>query len=146
MYPLCSEITSLHVGEEPVQEALCGGLVGVGTYLDPSVTKSDGLVGSIVGKPGTLPPVLNEVSLEVFLFDIVVGSEDMRRVEGLTVGENLLLNVGTSRTMATVKAVSKNRLEAEFSIPVCCEKKSRAALSRRIGGRWRLIGYGVIEG
>lgn len=145
VYSLYSEITSLYIGEEPVNEALCGGLVGVGTYLDPSVTKSDGLVGSMVGKPDTLPPVLNEVSLEVFLFDTVVGSEDLRRVEGITVGEDLLLNVGTSRTMVTVKAISKNRLEGGLSIPVCCERKSRVALSRRIGGRWRLIGYGVTE-
>lgn len=146
MYPLQTEVTSLYVGEEPVEEALSGGLVGVGTYLDPSMTKSDGLVGSMAGKPGTLPPILNELSLDVSLFETVVGSEDMRKVEGITVGENLLLNVGTSRTMATVTAISKNHFEAELSIPVCCEAKSRVALSRRIGGRWRLIGYGVAEG
>lgn len=146
MYPLHTEIKSLYVGGRPVEETLSGGLVGVGTYLDPSVTKSDGLVGSMTGKPGTLPPVLNELSLETSLFDTVVGSQDMRRVEGITRGENLLLNIGTAKTMGTVTAISKDHIEARLSIPVCCEEGSRVAISRRIGGRWRLIGYGVTGG
>ena len=146
VYPLHTEIKSLYAGGGPVKEALSGGLVGVGTYLDSSLTKSDGLVGSIAGKPGSLPPIFNEISLGVSLFDTVVGSEDLRKVEGVTKGENLLLNVGTARTMATVTGISKNHIEAKLSIPVCYEVRSRVAISRRIGGRWRLIGYGVTEG
>ena len=45
--PLISEIVSLHAGEQSVKEATCGGLVGVGTLLDPSYSKADGLTGSI---------------------------------------------------------------------------------------------------
>lgn len=146
MHPLHTEVSSLFAGEGPVDEALCGGLVALGTYLDPSTTKTDGLVGSMAGKPGTLPPVLDEISLDVSLFDVVVGSEEMRKVENVTPRENLLLNVGTSRTMATVTQVSKQRIQTKLSIPVCCEEKSRVAISRRIGGRWRLIGYGIAGG
>jgi translation initiation factor 2 subunit 3 len=29
--------------------------------------------------------------------------------------------------------------------PVCAEEGSRAAISRKIAGRWRLIGYGIIK-
>ncbi|MCJ7793875.1 translation initiation factor IF-2 subunit gamma, partial [Candidatus Bathyarchaeota archaeon] len=43
--PLISEIVSLHAGERSVKEATCGGLVGVGTLLDPSYSKADGLTG-----------------------------------------------------------------------------------------------------
>ena len=50
--PLISEIVSLHAGEGSVKEATCGGLVGVGTLLDPSYSKADGLTGSIAGKAG----------------------------------------------------------------------------------------------
>ena len=144
MYSLHTEIKSLHAGGGSVKEALPGGLVGVGTYLDPALTKSDGLVGSIAGKPGTLPPVFSDLTLEVSLFETVVGTEDLRKVEGITKGENLLLNVGTARTMATVAAISRGAIETKLSIPVCCEEGSRVAMSRRIGGRWRLIGYGIV--
>jgi len=146
MHELHTEITSLQVGGGPVEEALPGGLVGVGTVLDPSLTKSDGLVGSLVGRPGTLPPVLSELSLDINLFDTVVGSRDMQKVASIAKGEKLLLNVGTAKTMAAVTNVSKDTLEAELTIPVCSEVGDRLALSRRIGGRWRLIGVGKLIG
>ena len=146
MRELSTEITSLHVGGGPVKEALPGGLVGVGTLLDPSLTKSDGLVGSLVGKPGTLPPVLRELGLDIRLFDTVVGSREMQKVDSIAKGERLLQNIGTAKTMVAVTAVSKDYLEAELTIPVCGEEGDRVAISRRIGGRWRLIGVGTLRG
>ena len=146
MRELYTEITSLHVGGGPVKEALPGGLVGVGTLLDPSLTKSDGLVGSLIGRPETLPPVLSELSLDIRLFDTVVGSREMQKVDSVAKGEKLLLNVGTAKTMAAVTTVSKDYLEARLTIPVCGEEGDRMVLSRRIGGRWRLIGVGTLRG
>jgi translation initiation factor 2 subunit 3 len=31
-----------------------------------------------------------------------------------------------------------------LKLPVCADKGTRVAISRRIEGRWRLIGYGII--
>ena len=146
MHSLFTEITSLHTGGGTVEEALPGGLVGVGTMLDPSLTKSDGLVGSIIGKPGTLPPVLEEMSLDTKMFSTVVGSHEMEKVDSVAKGESFLLNIGTAKTMGTVTSVSKDRLEAKLSIPVCGEKGDRVAISRRVSGRWRLIGMGSMRG
>ena len=146
MHELYTEITSLHISGGPVKEALPGGLVGVGTLLDPSLTKSDGLVGSLIGRPGTLPPVLSELSLDIRLFDTVVGSREMQKVDSVARGEKLLLNAGTAKTMADVTGVSKDRLEAKLTIPICGDEGERVALSRRIGARWRLIGVGALRG
>ncbi|MBM3291698.1 translation initiation factor IF-2 subunit gamma [Candidatus Bathyarchaeota archaeon] len=145
MRELTTEITSLHLGESSVKEALPGGLVGVGTTLDPSLTKSDGLVGSIAGKPGTLPPVRDELSLDIKLFKSVIGSKDQEDVARIAKGEKLLLNVGTSKTMADITTVKKDYIEAKLSIPICGEETDHVAISRRIGGRWRLIGAGVLR-
>ncbi len=146
MQELYTEITSLHAGNSSVEEALPGGLVGVGTFLDPSLTKSDGLVGSLIGKPETLPPVIDEINLDLQLFDTVVGSREMQKVAAIAKGERLLLNIGTAKTMGTVTKVSKNYLEAALTIPVCGEVDDRVAVSRRIGSRWRLIGVGTLKG
>ena len=146
MQELYTEITSLHAGNSSVEEALPGGLVGVGTFLDPSLTKSDGLVGSLIGKPETLPPVIDEINLDLQLFDTVVGSREMQKVAAIAKGEKLLLNIGTAKTMGTVTKVSKNYLEAALTIPVCGEVDDRVAVSRRIGSRWRLIGVGTLKG
>jgi translation initiation factor 2 subunit 3 len=146
MKELFTEITSLHFGNTSVKQAMPGGLVGVGTLLDPSLTKSDGLVGSLIGKPGTLPPVLGEISLDIRLFENIIGSRDMGKVASVAKGERLLLNVGTAKTMGAVTKVSKDYLEATLTIPVCGDPGDRVALSRRIGSRWRLIGVGTLKG
>ncbi|MBS7619977.1 translation initiation factor IF-2 subunit gamma [Candidatus Bathyarchaeota archaeon] len=146
MHELFTEIVGLHAGGAAVEEALPGGLVGIGTTLDPSITKSDGLVGSIIGKPGTLPPVLNELTMDVSIFKTIVGSQEMEKVEEISRGETLLFNVGTSKTTGVVSHISKDRLEANLSIPICGERGDRVAISRRISGRWRLIGVGVLSG
>ncbi|MCW4051472.1 MAG: translation initiation factor IF-2 subunit gamma [Candidatus Bathyarchaeota archaeon] len=145
MKPLHTEITSLHVGGTAVDDALPGGLAGVGTMLDPSLTKSDGLVGSLIGKPDTLPPVLDKLSLDYELFENVVGSRVAEKVAKIAKGEKLLLNVGTAKTMGEVSNVKKRVMETALSIPVCAEPGDRVAISRRIGSRWRLIGVGTIN-
>ena len=146
MRELFTEVTSLHVGGMPVDNALPGGLAGIGTLLDPSLTKSDGLVGSLVGKPSTLPPVLDSLQLDYELFENVVGSRVEEKVASITRNERLLLNVGTAKTMAEVTQIRKSRMETSLTIPVCAEVGDRIAISRRIGGRWRLIGVGTLRG
>ncbi|MBN1683449.1 translation initiation factor IF-2 subunit gamma [Candidatus Bathyarchaeota archaeon] len=145
MRELTTEITSLYIGDSSVSEALPGGLVGVGTTLDPSLTKSDGLVGSIAGIPGMLPPVREELNLDIKLFSSVIGSKEQEAVAKIAKGEKLLLNVGTSKTMADITLVKKDYIEAKLSIPICGEETDHVAISRRIGGRWRLIGAGVLR-
>jgi translation initiation factor 2 subunit 3 len=146
MRELNTAIISLHVGNTQVEEALPGGLAGIGTMLDPSLSKSDGLVGSLVGKPGSLPPVVDSMKLEYRLFDRVVGSMTEEKVAKVAKGEKLLLNVGTAKTMGEVTEVNKKELNSQLSIPVCALKEDRVAISRKIGGRWRLIGVGTVSG
>ena len=66
-----------------LKEAHPGGLIGLGTKLDPALTKGDSLIGNLVGRPNTLPDVLDEVTLEVHLLDRVIGTEEMIKVHEL---------------------------------------------------------------
>ena len=142
---LFTEITSLQVGGYSLEEALPGGLAGMGTMLDPSVTKSDGLVGNLVGIPGTLPPVVEEITLDYRLFETVVGTVKEEKVSSIARGEKLLLNVGTAKTMGDVTTVRGDWMDLDLTIPVCGEDGNRVAISRRVGGRWRLIGVGTVR-
>ena len=140
-----TKITSLHAGGKYVEEAVCGGLVGVGTLLDPSLTKADGLIGNVAGKPGMLPPTRYDLTIEVHLFKRVVGTKEQNEVKQIVNGEVLLLDVGTSITTGAVTRIKGGKAELKLSRPVCAEENSRVAISRRIMGRWRLIGYGIIK-
>jgi translation initiation factor 2 subunit 3 len=142
--PLFSEIVSLHAGGKSVKEAHCGGLVGVGTLLDPSFSKADGLTGNIVGKSGMLPPTLSELTLETHILEQAVGTKELLKVEKINIGETLLLHVGAAITVGKVDSVKKETITAKLTRPVCAQKGSRVAISRKITGRWRLIGYGIM--
>ncbi|MGB9684242.1 MAG: translation initiation factor IF-2 subunit gamma [Candidatus Bathyarchaeales archaeon] len=143
--PLFSEIVSLQAGGKNVKEARCGGLVGVGTLLDPSLSKADGLTGNIVGKSGMLPPVLTELSLETYILERAVGTKELAKVENISKDETLLLHVGAAITVGKVVSVKNNVATLKLTRPVCALAGSRVALSRKIAGRWRLIGYGMIK-
>jgi translation initiation factor 2 subunit 3 len=143
--PLVSEIVSLHAGEKSVKEAHCGGLVGVGTLLDPSFSKADGLTGNLAGKSGMLPPTMSELSLETHVLERAVGTKELMKVERIGIDETLLLHLGAAITVGKVTSLIKEGVTVKLSRPVCAQTGSRAAISRKIAGRWRLIGYGMIH-
>ena len=138
-------IESLHAGGRPVKDVKPGGLIALGTKLDPAFTKSDGLIGRIAGQPGTLPNVLSDLSMEVTLLERVVGAAKEQTVENLKTNEPLMLSVGTATTVGVVTSARANTADVKLKIPVCAEKDQRTAISRRMSGRWRLIGYGIIK-
>jgi len=141
---LYTTIAGLQKAGIDLEEASSGGLLGVLTKLDPYLTKSDSLVGNVVGLPEKLPEVSSSLMLEIKLLDRVVGSKELTTVEPIKLNETLMINVGTARSTGTVTSVKKSRIELKLKIPVCFEEKERIVLSRQIAGRWRLIGYGNI--
>jgi len=143
--PIFTEIVSLHAGGRTVKEAQCGGLVGIGTLLDPSLTKADGLTGNLVGKPDMLPPNRSELALGTQLFKRAIGTKELVQVDRVNKGERLLLDVGTAITVGNVVSTKENVATFQLARPVCAEENSRVAISRKIAGRWRLIGYGIIK-
>lgn len=143
--PLKSKVVSLFCGTEAVQRAGPGGLIAIGTELDPSVTKADNLVGRVLGHSGRLPQTIDRMNMQVKLLDRVVGAEDEAAVEPIKIKEPLMLNVGTATTVGMVVKSAGDAVEAVLKLPVAVEPHSRIAISRRVGGRWRLIGYGVLK-
>ncbi len=143
--PLATETVSLVTGDENVKTVSPGGLIGIGTKLDPSLTKADRLSGMVLGKPGALPEVMDGFLLEVHLLKRVVGTKEELEMEKIRTGESLMLNVGTTTTIGVVNSERGDKVEARLKLPVCAEKGSRVAISRRIGARWRLIGYGIVQ-
>ncbi len=143
--PLKTKIVSLMSGGEHVKEVLPGGSIAAMTTLDPSVVKSDKLVGSMVVLEGQAPKVWYEFQLETHLLERVVGAKDKLVVEPIKLGEMLMLNVNSAATVGIVKELGKNLVKCVLRKPVCADKGARVTMSRNLGQRWRLIGYGIIK-
>ncbi|HKJ58703.1 MAG TPA: translation initiation factor IF-2 subunit gamma [Halobacteriales archaeon] len=137
-------VRSLQAGGEFVDEATPGGLLGVGTGLDPSLTKGDGVAGQIAGPPGALPPTWDAFTMEVDLLERVVGAEEGESVEEITTGEPLMLTVGTATTVGSVTSARSGECDVQLKRPVCAPVGSKIAINRRVGARWRLIGVGTL--
>ena len=56
-----SKITTLKADENHLMYAVPGGLIGVGLKVDPFITRTDRLVGQIIGHPGKMPEVVVEI-------------------------------------------------------------------------------------
>ncbi|HXW94752.1 MAG TPA: translation initiation factor IF-2 subunit gamma [Nitrososphaerales archaeon] len=143
--PIITKVSSLETGAGASDRVGPGGLVAVGTHLDPTYTKGDQMVGSVIGKPGTLPETLEHVNLDVTLLETAVGATELIRVDKVKLSETLRLNLGTASTLAVATSVRGDVVEADLKKPVAVEMGMRAAISRRISERWRLIGSGVLK-
>lgn len=142
--PLLTEITSLGTAAGIVESVKPGGLVAIGTKLDPSMTRSDSFIGSVIGKPGTLPENSTHLKLEVQLFDSAVGTTEDIKVQPIQSGELLRLNIGTAPVLGKVTKVKSKTAEIELRRPACIFEGGNVAISRRISERWRLIGAGIV--
>jgi translation initiation factor 2 subunit 3 len=143
--PIQTKVITLLAGSQVQEEITPGGLVGVGTQLDPIMTKSDALVGQVAGEPGKLPPARNSFTMNMRLLERVVGVTDESMVEPIHSSEPLMLNVGTATTVGVVTSAREGGVvQVQLKRPVCAEEGNRVAVSRRIGARWRLIGVGTI--
>ena len=143
--PITTKITSINAGSHKVVEATPGGLLGVGTKLDPALTKSDALAGQVLGHVGNLPQVWDKIRCSVTLMERVVGATSELIIEPLKHSEPLMLSVGTAVTVGIVTNTKRDTVEIQLKRPVCAELGSRIAISRQVGARWRLIGMGVLN-
>jgi translation initiation factor 2 subunit 3 len=142
--PVTTTVRSLQAGGQMVEEVTPGGLVGVGTGLDPSMTKGDALAGQVAGPPGPLPPVHDSFTMTVDLLNRVVGDDDAE-IEEISTGEPLMMTVGTATTVGAVTSARSGECEVSLKRPVCADSGAKIAINRRVGSRWRLIGVGTLE-
>ncbi|XP_078157283.1 eukaryotic translation initiation factor 2 subunit gamma-like [Carex rostrata] len=148
--PIYSRVVSLFAEQNELQFAVPGGLIGVGTTMDPSLTRGDKLVGQVLGSVGSLPDIFIELEVNFFLLRRLLGvrtkgSEKQEKVSKLIKGESLMLNIGSMSTGGRVVAVKNDLAKLSLMTPVCTSKGEKVALSRRVEKHWRLIGWGQIQ-
>jgi translation initiation factor 2 subunit 3 len=143
--PIRTKAFSLMTGGKQVKELGPGGSIAILTSLDPSIVKADSFTGHVLGHADTLPDVWNYLKLKINLLERVVGAAEDLKVEPIKMGEILMLNVNSAATVGIVAKLSKDVIECTLKLPVCADNGARVTISRRVGTRFRLIGYGLIQ-
>ena len=161
--PILSRVISLYAESNDLQYAVPGGLIGVGTKIDPTLTRADRLVGQVLGLKNNLPEIFIEIEISYYLLRRLLGVQTQEgtkqaKVEKLSKGEVLMVNIGSTSTGGKViklleatkessKGVEGGEPVARISLnqPLCTQNGEKIALSRRVDKHWRLIGWGVIR-
>ncbi|MFH1276196.1 MAG: translation initiation factor IF-2 subunit gamma, partial [Candidatus Woesearchaeota archaeon] len=66
-------------------------------------------------------------------------------VKPLAKNEILMLNVNSTATVGIVLDPSKKNTTVILKKPICANPGDRVTISRRVGDRFRLIGYGILK-
>ncbi len=140
--PIITEVVSLSSGTDSLEEARPGGLIAIGTEIDPAYAKGDKMKGQIVAKPGTLPEPTTEFTMEYHELE-----RKVQKVEHtpFKFQEMLALAIGTMPAAGIVVSAKSDELTIRTKRPVTVPEGTTIAVSRRIGNRWRLVGYGVVQ-
>jgi len=150
--PIRSRIVSLNTEQNSLQYAVPGGLIGVGTKIDPTLSRGDRLIGMVLGHPNKLPTIFKEIDVKYYLLRRLLGvkvegdSKKSDKVTKIKTGEIIMVNVGSLAVGGRILKIHENDNLAKIALPnpVCAEEGDKIALSRRIEKHWRLIGWGTI--
>ncbi|RDL36684.1 p-loop containing nucleoside triphosphate hydrolase [Venustampulla echinocandica] len=146
--PIFSRIVTLNSENNDLKYAVPGGLIGVGTRIDPTLCRADRLVGFVLGLKGRLPDIYTEIEVNYFLLRRLLGVKTadgkQAKVAKLAKNEVLMVNIGSTATGAKVVAVKADAAKLVLTSPACTNIGEKVALSRRIEKHWRLIGWANI--
>jgi len=137
--PIVCEAQSIMEENESLEVARPGGLIAIGTSLDPSLTKSDALVGSMIGRPNEMPEVLSTMKVK---YEMLKRSDV--EIQLLRDGEPIVVNVHTATGVGVINGLAKGTATIVLKKPIVAEKGMRVALSKRVGQRWRLAAWGTV--
>uniref|UniRef100_A0A8H7TLZ2 Eukaryotic translation initiation factor 2 subunit gamma n=1 Tax=Bionectria ochroleuca TaxID=29856 RepID=A0A8H7TLZ2_BIOOC len=146
--PIFSRVVSLNSEANDLKYAVPGGLIGVGTRIDPTLCRADRLVGFVLGLKGRLPEIYSEIEVNFYLLRRLLGVRTadgkQAKVAKLAKNEVIMVNIGSTSTGAKIAAIKQDAAKLVLTSPACTNIGEKVALSRRIEKHWRLIGWATI--
>ncbi|MCK5040233.1 MAG: translation initiation factor IF-2 subunit gamma [Candidatus Aenigmarchaeota archaeon] len=135
-----AKVNKIIQGNHPLKKAHCGGLIALETTLDPSLSRSDSLVGNVVGCVGKIPTAKNTIAMAVTYL-----KREAKEDTNIRKGDVVMMNVGTARTVGICNNADnkKNIYNFSLKLPVCVLDNQNIALSKQIDRRWKLVAKGV---
>lgn len=129
-------ITSIKSDVTALDCALPGGLVGIGTDLDPYYCKNDGMAGQMVGWRNKMPPtVINlTVKFDKIEFDNHVWEPKNRAT--------ITIITGTHCGDGTILSSDSQTITITLQYPVCIDTTNMIILCEKTLNDFHIVGYG----
>jgi translation initiation factor 2 subunit 3 len=137
------KIKTISTNKGQIKEAHAGGLIAIGTDLDPSIAQNDQLRGKILAKIGSMPTPTNKLKMKITMFKRMINFDEKK--SAIKVNDPLVLTIGTNTGIGIVTLTKKDEVELNLKNSEIIEKNDRIAISKNIDNQWRLIAYGEVQ-
>lgn len=135
---LTTKITSLRSDNTNLKSIIPGGLIGIGTELDPYYCSDVHMSGQIIGLLGTLPEVINSVTLNYTIVN------DFGCNWHPKVGDSVFLQIGTSSIESKVTLLDDKVMTFSLSKVACMVDGSNIIINYKEDGIIKIAAIGSI--
>ena len=136
--PIITKILSLETDNKNLDKLNPGGLVGIGTEIDPYYCKNDMLSGNILGKVGTLPDIYTEVKLKYKQLDEFDGKWNPKN------GDTIFLQIGNISVESRLIKNNKDNFIFNLLKPTCIEENDKILVCRKEDNILKIVGFGIM--
>jgi len=137
--PFVTEVTSIRSENNSLESVIPGGLIAIGTHLDPYFTAKDALIGCIMGKD--LPDLQDEITIK---YRVLRDSG----IKILKPGDSFRITALSRTVMATVLEKIKGQkrtVKVKLNEPLCIvEGHCNFSISVQTNRQWRLAGVATV--
>lgn len=138
--PLFTKVNSINSEKNSMSYAIPGGLIGVGTTLDPAYTKGNKLIGQIITNPGKHLPIVSIITIKYSSF---------RRVskisKSLSTNEVVKVGIISNHVSATVIDWDKKKklIKLQLAMPACIND-SNVSIMKKIDKNYKIFSVGKV--
>lgn len=133
--PIITKILSLESDNIIIENIKSGGLVAIGTDIDPYYCKNDMLSGNILGKVGTLPNVYHDLKVEYTVLDNFDDKWEPKN------GDTIYLQIGNISCESRLLKFNNNIMNFQLIKPICIENNIKILVCKKIDGILNIVGY-----
>ena len=137
--PHYTKIISLKSETTELESITSGGVIGIGTDVDPFYCKNDNMIGMIAGLKGTLPPVYYEITM--IYNNIKFDSEDSVYYKH----KKMTIIVGTNNIDGEIDQFDETHIKLKLNKPACISNDSIIVLCDRTSGNFQICSYGYLD-
>ncbi|MCX8163193.1 MAG: translation initiation factor IF-2 subunit gamma [Candidatus Micrarchaeota archaeon] len=135
--PVDLKVVSISTEKGKLQEAVAGGLIGIGTLLDPALAKGDMLVGQVFGQQEALGQLVLEAVIEYEL----VKRQNFQNL-GFKLDEIIVLSVGSATTLGVIKKIKEKTIYLTLKRGIYASLADKIAISKKVEKSWRFVAVG----
>ena len=141
--PIISKVLSLNSDKNVLEYAIPGGLIAIGTTIDPIFTRSNGLVGQTAGLIGTLAPIYTNLTVKYSRFKRM----DCKK-KSFKMDEKLIITINSMVVSGDIYEINKTNKEVSIKLskPVSAKIGDNVSLLRMFDHKYKLDCYGSIVG